>query len=47
MAASARPWLVDTVRDLAVLALTQCLFETASAPQLHRHLQAAAYQPLG
>jgi hypothetical protein len=45
--ASARPWLVDPVRDLAVIVLTQRLFETASATQVHRHLQAAAYQPLG
>jgi hypothetical protein len=45
--ASARPWLVDPVRDLAVIVLAQRRFETASAPQVHRHLLAAAYQPLG
>lgn len=36
-------WLVDPARDLTVIVLTQRLFETAQAPQVHRDLQAAAY----
>lgn len=39
-------WLVDPVRDLVVIVLTQRLFETAQAPQVHRDLQAAAYSAL-
>ena len=39
-------WLVDPRRDLVVIVLTQRLFETALAPQVHRDLQAAAYAAL-
>jgi CubicO group peptidase (beta-lactamase class C family) len=35
-------WLVDPGRDLVVIVLTQRLFETAHAPQVHTDLQAAA-----
>jgi CubicO group peptidase (beta-lactamase class C family) len=36
-------WLVDPVRDLVVIVLTQRLFENPRTPALHRDLQAAAY----
>jgi CubicO group peptidase (beta-lactamase class C family) len=36
-------WLVDPVRDLTVIVLTQRLFDNALAPQVHTDLQAAAY----
>jgi CubicO group peptidase (beta-lactamase class C family) len=36
-------WLVDPHRDLVVIVLTQRLFETSAAPQVHRDVQAAAY----
>jgi len=39
-------WLVDPVRDLIVIVLTQRVFEGAQAPQVHRELQAAAYAAL-
>jgi CubicO group peptidase (beta-lactamase class C family) len=39
-------WLVDPERDLAVIVLTQRMFETATAPQVHTDLQAAAYSAL-
>jgi CubicO group peptidase (beta-lactamase class C family) len=39
-------WLVDPKRDLIVIVLTQRLFESAQAPQVHRDLQAAAYSAL-
>ncbi len=40
-------WLVDPRRDLTVVVLTQRLFETALAPQVHRDLQASALAALG
>ncbi len=40
-------WLVDPGRDLAVIVLTQRLFEGAHAPQVHHDLQDAAYSALG
>ncbi|HXY95230.1 MAG TPA: serine hydrolase domain-containing protein, partial [Acidimicrobiia bacterium] len=40
-------WLVDPVRDLVVIVLTQRLFESAEAPPVHGHLQDAAYAALG
>ena len=40
-------WLVDPKRHLAVIVLTQRLFESAQAPQVHRDLQAAALAALG
>ncbi|MGH2717479.1 MAG: serine hydrolase domain-containing protein [Actinomycetota bacterium] len=39
-------WLVDPVRDLVVVALTQRLFDGPLGAQLHRDLQAAAYAAL-
>ncbi len=39
-------WLVDPVRDLVVIVLTQRLFDTHEAPQAHRDIQAAAYAAL-
>src|SRR5262249_55835384 len=39
-------WLVDPARDLVVIVLTQRLFETAHAPEVHTDLQAAAYAAL-
>ncbi len=39
-------WLVDPVRDLIVLVLTQRLWETAQLPVVHRDLQEAAYSAL-
>ena len=39
-------WLVDPNRDLTVIVLTQRLFETPLAPQVHVDLQAAAYAAL-
>ncbi len=39
-------WMVDPIRDLVVIVLTQRLFETAQAPQVHPDLQAAAYAAL-
>ena len=36
-------WLVDPNRDLTVIVLTQRMFDTALAPQVHVDLQAAAY----
>jgi CubicO group peptidase (beta-lactamase class C family) len=36
-------WLVDPTYDLTVIVLTQRMFETAEAPQVHRDIQAAAY----
>jgi len=40
-------WLVDPTRDLVVIVLTQRMFETAEAPQVHQDLQTAAYAALG
>lgn len=39
-------WLVDPSRDLTVIVLTQRMFESADAPQVHRDIQAAAYAAL-
>ena len=39
-------WLVDPVNALIVIVLTQRMFETAAAPQVHRDIQAAAYAAL-
>jgi CubicO group peptidase (beta-lactamase class C family) len=36
-------WLVDPAHDLTVIVLTQRMFETPEAPQVHRDIQAAAY----
>jgi CubicO group peptidase (beta-lactamase class C family) len=40
-------WLVDPNHDLAVIVLTQRMFETPEAPKVHRDIQAAAYATLG
>jgi CubicO group peptidase (beta-lactamase class C family) len=40
-------WLVDPAQDLAVIVLTQRMFESPMAPPVHRDLQAAAYSALG
>jgi CubicO group peptidase (beta-lactamase class C family) len=39
-------WLVDPERDLIVIVLTQRMFESPQAPQVHRDIQAAAYAAL-
>jgi CubicO group peptidase (beta-lactamase class C family) len=39
-------WLVDPSHDLTVIVLTQRMFETPDAPQVHRDIQAAAYAAL-
>ena len=39
-------WLVDPVRDLVVIVLTQRLFDTHLTPPVHTALQAAAYAAL-
>jgi CubicO group peptidase (beta-lactamase class C family) len=39
-------WLVDPARELIVIVLTQRMFETSQAPQVHRDIQAAAYAAL-
>jgi len=39
-------WLVDPVRDLVVIVLTQRMFETSSPPKVHDDLQDAAYAAL-
>ena len=39
-------WLVDPVRDLVVIVLTQRMFENPQPPAVHRDLQAAAYAAL-
>jgi CubicO group peptidase (beta-lactamase class C family) len=36
-------WLVDPVRDLIVIVLTQREFESSELPPVHREIQAAAY----
>ena len=36
-------WLVDPVRELVVIVLTQRMFESPATPQLHRDIQGAAY----
>jgi CubicO group peptidase (beta-lactamase class C family) len=40
-------WLVDPTCDLAVIVLTQRMFETPEAPQVHVDIRAAAYAALG
>ena len=40
-------WLVDPARDLVLIVLTQRMFDTHEAPQVHRDIQAAAYAALG
>ncbi|MGZ4637958.1 MAG: serine hydrolase domain-containing protein [Actinomycetes bacterium] len=40
-------WLVDPRHDLTIIVLTQRMFETSEAPQVHRDIQAAAYAALG
>ena len=39
-------WLVDPNHDLVVIVLTQRLFESPEAPEVHRDIQAAAYAAL-
>ena len=39
-------WLVDPSRNLTVIVLTQCMFESPDPPQVHRDIQAAAYAAL-
>ncbi|MGD0440507.1 MAG: serine hydrolase domain-containing protein [Acidimicrobiales bacterium] len=39
-------WLVDPNHDLVVIVLTQRMFETSEAPQVHRDIQAAAYEAI-
>jgi CubicO group peptidase (beta-lactamase class C family) len=39
-------WLVDPVRDLVVIVLTQRLFESPKSPAVHSDMQAAAYAAL-
>jgi CubicO group peptidase (beta-lactamase class C family) len=39
-------WLVDPVRDLVVIVLTQRMFESPEPPHVHRDIQAAAYAAL-
>jgi CubicO group peptidase (beta-lactamase class C family) len=36
-------WLVDPRHDLAVIVLTQRIFETSETPAVHKEIQAAAY----
>ncbi len=40
-------WLVDPNYDLAVIVLTQRMFDSPQTPPAHRDIQAAAYQALG
>jgi len=40
-------WLVDPGHDLAVIVLTQRMFDGPQTPQVHRDIQAAAYAALG
>jgi len=39
-------WLVDPVKDLVVIVLTQRMFETSDPPRVHGDIQAAAYAAL-
>lgn len=39
-------WLVDPVRDLVVIVLTQRMFERAGTPEVHRVIQEAAYRAI-
>jgi CubicO group peptidase (beta-lactamase class C family) len=36
-------WLVDPARELAVIVLTQRMFESPATPQLHRDIRSAVY----
>jgi CubicO group peptidase (beta-lactamase class C family) len=36
-------WLVDPLRDLSVIVLTQRMFESPEPPKVHAELQDAAY----
>ncbi len=40
-------WLVDPLRDLVVIVLTQRLWESPALPQVHRDIQQAVYAALG
>jgi CubicO group peptidase (beta-lactamase class C family) len=40
-------WLVDPVRDLIVIVLTQRMFDSPALPSVHRDIRAAAYAALG
>jgi CubicO group peptidase (beta-lactamase class C family) len=40
-------WLVDPVRDLVVIVLTQRMFESGAPPKVHNEIQAAARAALG
>ena len=40
-------WLVDPVRDLVVIVLTQRMFESPALPAVHREIRAVAYRALG
>lgn len=39
-------WLVDPRHDLTVIVLTQRMWETSDPPEVHRDIQAAAYEAL-
>jgi CubicO group peptidase (beta-lactamase class C family) len=39
-------WLVDPIRDLTVIVMTQRLFSSPDPPEVHVDLQAAAYGAL-
>ena len=39
-------WLVDPGRDLAVIVLTQRMWETSAPPAVHRDINSAAYAAL-
>lgn len=39
-------WLVDPVRDLVVIVMTQRMFESPDTPPMHRAIRAAAYAAL-
>jgi CubicO group peptidase (beta-lactamase class C family) len=39
-------WLVDPAHELTVIVMTQRMFDTHEAPQVHRDIQAAAYASL-
>ncbi|MDQ1512948.1 MAG: hypothetical protein QOC59_790 [Microbacteriaceae bacterium] len=40
-------WLVDPVRDLVVIVLTQRMFESPAIPAVHREIRAVAYRAPG
>ena len=39
-------WLVDPTHELVVIVMTQRMFETSEPPQVHKDIQAAAYESL-